>query len=370
MRIVFAAGRAVRIMDCAAVLPPIVFFLRVWYNVGMKKKATVFIILIIIFTCAVCACARTQETPVAAELSYWMDMIKDEALITEMAIPGAHDAGTKGMVSIRETQNKDFAGMLADGARYFDVRLRLKGDGDIIFYHTYDAQLSYEEYLEDIEEFLTKHPTEFLILDYQHRDPAESAFDAILFDMLEEALGKERILCAPEGMSDIEFVNSLTLGQARGKVLVTLGADELPEGYDFVMKRDTNEEGREGSVLHSPYVSDYNKKADSQEYIEKYLDEYIDMYSQFDGGICVLQCQLTQMILENTEAKHDENMSPWIRALKTDKERLGAVNVIMRDYLNSKKCADIVALNAAKGLVKEQRSEEFSALEEKFAAYD
>ena len=53
----------------------IVFFLRVWYNVGMKKKATVFIILIIIFTCAVCACARTQETPVAAELSYWMDMI-------------------------------------------------------------------------------------------------------------------------------------------------------------------------------------------------------------------------------------------------------------------------------------------------------
>ena len=224
--------------------------------------------------------------------------------------------------------------------------------------------------MEDIEEFLTKHPTEFLILDYQHRDPAESAFDAILFDMLEEALGKERILCAPEGMSDIEFVNSLTLGQARGKVLVTLGADELPEGYDFVMKRDTNEEGREGSVLHSPYVSDYNKKADSQEYIEKHLDEYIDMYSQFDGGICVLQCQLTQMILENTEAKHDENMSPWIRALKTDKERLGAVNVIMRDYLNSKKCADIVALNAAKGLVKEQRSEEFSALEEKFAAYD
>ena len=123
-------------------------------------------------------------------------------------------------------------------------------------------------------------------------------------------------------------------------------------------------------MLHSPYVSDYNKKADSQEYIEKHLDEYIDMYSQFDGGICVLQCQLTQMILENTEAKHDENMSPWIRALKTDKERLGAVNVIMRDYLNSKKCADIVALNAAKGLVKEQRSEEFSALEEKFAVYD
>ena len=334
----------------------------------MKRKSIAVILIIVALACACvfAACESTIETPMVEELSSWMSMIEDDTLVTELVIPGTHDSGTLGMVSICETQNKDFAAQLAAGARYFDVRLRLKGNGDIVFYHTFSSKNTYDDFLTDIKEFLDENESEFLILDYQHRDPAESAFDDILFGMLEEALGSERILCAPEGMSDINFVNSLTLGEARGKVLVTLGAEKGSDKYDFVMVRDANEEALEGSVLHSPYIGKYNRSS-SEEYVNNYLDEYIKLYSQYGGGICVLQGQLTGGILEHEEAKHDPNMTAWLNALEKDSQTLDKINVVMRDYITSKKCADIIKLNKFKGFVEEECAEAFDAMVAKLA---
>ena len=334
----------------------------------MKKKYLIIFaaVLIACSLLAASACEKTQESEDVAELSYWMSYIKDDAPITDIAIPGTHDSGTLGMISVCETQNKDFAGQLATGARYFDVRVRDKGD-EMVFYHTLSSSNTYKAFLEDIEEFLTANPTEFLILDYQHRDPAgDKEFDNKLFSMLLEKLGKERIVCAPEGMSNIDYVNSLTLGDVRGKVLAVLGDEKGVTDYSFVMVRDADASAREGSVLHSPYVGKYNK-SDSEEYVNNYLDEYISMYSQYDGGICVLQGQLTGGVLEDKEAKHDPNMSAWIRALKDDGERLSKINVIMRDYITSQKSMDIIELNIYKGYVKDSLINEFNEIVEKLA---
>ena len=334
----------------------------------MKKKYLIIfaVILIVCSLAAVGACQKTQESEDVTELSYWMSYIKDDAPITDIAIPGTHDSGTLGMISVCETQNKDFAGQLATGARYFDVRVRDKGD-EMVFYHTLSSSNTYKAFLEDIEEFLTANPTEFLILDYQHRDPSgDKEFDNKLFSMLLEKLGEERIVCAPEGMSDIDYVNSLTLGDVRGKVLAVLGDEKGVTDYSFVMVRDADAAAREGSVLHSPYVGNYNKSG-SEEYVNNYLDEYISMYSQYDGGICVLQGQLTGGVLEDKEAKHDPNMSAWIRALKDDGERLSKINVIMRDYITSQKSMDIIELNIYKGYVKDSLINEFNEIVEKLA---
>ena len=336
----------------------------------MKKKPTitaaiVMIVVALACACAFTACGKTQESPAAEELSYWMKTIRDDTPITQMVIPGSHDSGTVGMVSVCETQNKDFAAQLAVGTRYFDVRPRLKGNGEIVFYHMFSSDNRYEDFLADVEEFLSANPSEFLILDHQHCDPAEESFYNIIFGMLEEKLGAERILCAPEGVSDADYINSLTLGDVRGKVLVTLGTEDLPEQYPFVMTRDADAQVREGSVLHSPYIGKYNKSG-SEEYVSEYLQEYIDMYAQL-GGICILQGQLTGGILEDKEAKHDPNMSAWIRALKDDEETLAHINVIMRDYVTGKKCADIIELNKYKGFVKDECVTEFDALVAKFA---
>ena len=339
----------------------------------MKKRKSVFVILLCVLAVTAVgifsACEKTEQTPSVPELSEWMAMIDDSAPITDLAIPGSHDSGTAGMISLCETQDKDFAGQLAAGARYFDVRVRQKGNGDLVFYHTLSSNNSYETFLSDISSFLEKNPSEFLILDYQHRDPSgDRDYDNLLFSMLQSALGEDALLCAPDGMSDTDYVNSLTIGDVRGKVLVTLGDSKNVCDYSFVMVRDADESVREGSVLHSPYIGDYNR-SDSSEYVEKYLDEYIKLYTRYDGGICVLQGQLTGGILEDVEARHNANMSAWIRALKNNPNLLKDINVIMRDYLNSKKCCDIIELNKYKGYVAPLKANAFDAMVAKLANY-
>ena len=82
----------------------------------MKKKPTItaaIVMIVVALACAFTACGKTQESPAAEELSYWMKTIRDDTPITQMVIPGSHDSGTVGMVSVCETQNKDFAAQLA-----------------------------------------------------------------------------------------------------------------------------------------------------------------------------------------------------------------------------------------------------------------
>ena len=303
----------------------------------------------------------------AALLGGWMGMIDDDALVTEIVMPGSHDSGTYGMLFLGETQSLSFGDQMRSEARYFDVRIRRTGEGELRFYHSIlTSENGYGDFLSDAVRFLEENPTEFLILDYQHRDPAgDRESDNTLFSMLLDALGEERILCAPDGMSDLDYVDSLTLGEARGKVLVTFGADARSTDYDFVMVRDSDGGTRAGSVLHSPY--DERNDVQSEEYVNRVFGEYIAQYSAYDGGICVLQTQLLAgndngFVPQSMEEVHNPNVTAWIKSCKDDPDLLAALNVIMRDYLTPRKCIDIIELNKYKNFVAEEHASAFDAL--------
>ena len=303
----------------------------------------------------------------AALLGGWMGMIDDDVPVTDIVMPGSHDSGTYGMLFLGETQALSFGDQMRSGARYFDVRIRRTGEGELRFYHgILTSENGYGDFLSDTVRFLEENPTEFLILDYQHRDPAGNReFDNTLFSMLLDALGEERILCAPDGMSDLDYVDSLTLGEARGKVLVTFGADARSTDYDFVMVRDSDGGTRAGSVLHSPY--DERNDVQSEEYVNRVFGEYIAQYSAYGGGICVLQTQLLAgndngFVPQSMEEIHDPNVTAWIKSCKDDPDLLAALNVIMRDYLTPRKCIDIIELNKYKNFVAEEHASAFDAL--------
>ena len=98
----------------------------------MGKKAKIAVITIVcVVVCigiVVGAMAGSAQRAIDDEkatpfLSSWMSYVKDDTLLTQTVIPGAHDAGSIGMMWAAETQDKSIGEMLDCGARYFDIRV-------------------------------------------------------------------------------------------------------------------------------------------------------------------------------------------------------------------------------------------------------
>lgn len=326
----------------------------------MKRRLTftVCIMLCAITLLSVFACcdnntADPNDVPID-ELSTWMSMINDDTLVTDIVIPGTHDSGTMGMNSFAETQDKSYLEQLQRGFRYFDTRVMYSG-GDFYMYHSIKGKMKYSQVLSDVKTFLDENPTEFVVLDYQHMDGGK---DSVIFDMLEEKLGDK--LVNVEGDDNIAFIESLTVGEIRGKCLIFVGKEQNQLDRPYQMPRDNDATEREGSALRSYYISDYNR-SDSEEYIEKYIPAYIEMYKNSKGGMFVLQGQLTHKTLgslRKLEEGHSANMNKYTYDLY-ESEDLKYINIIMRDFANCEKAAIILRLNIAKQNVKEDSLESY-----------
>lgn len=338
----------------------------------MKKKFIFFIVavmLLCVFSTSIFAACEDKEQVIldpdnaVKELSSWMSMIEDDTLLTELVIPGSHDSGTLGMDAFAETQDKTYAEQLACGFRYFDTRV-MYTEGDFYMYHSVKGEMKYEQVLSDVKAFLDENPTETVILDYQW---TEGGNDGAIFDMLEEALGDK--LLNVEGDNALEFVNSLTLGEARGKCIIFVGQNQSALDRPYQMARDQDDKPREGSALRSYYIVRYNRSS-SQKYIEKYIPEYIEMYKNSEGGMFVLQGQLTYTlkVIDEGEEVHDPNMNAYIDSLY-ESEDLKYINIIMRDFVDCKKGSHILRLNIAKGNIKTESAAKYDSMLKNYIKY-
>ena len=294
---------------------------------------------------------RSQPTE---ELSRWMGMIKDETPLKSVVIPGAHDAGTKGLPYLAETQDRDTADMLQCGTRYFDLRVSKTKDGELKIYHGPFKGVTLDSVLAKFAEFLDKNKSEMLILDFQHFDgDAEQ-------DVKTKVKATVPYLTAQGDF--VDFVDSLTLGQARGKCLVLWGADSA-DGEVF-LRRNNDECTLEHTALQSYYVGSMNKKASST-YVKQALPYYIGRYKEDGKGLFVLQGQLTDGLFvfgpRFREATHVKNMNAYVKGLK-DSADLGVINIIMRDYVTPYKNCLTLQLNVAKGNVKSDCTEAFELM--------
>ncbi len=291
----------------------------------------------------------TVNPPV--ELSSWMNMIDDSAKITNIAIPGSHDSGTYGMSYLAETQDCSFEEQLKRGIRYFDVRVNCV-DGDYRIFHGPINGAKYTEVLDDIKNFLNNNPTEFVILDYQH---FKNNSEKVTFEMLEETVGKDKLVTKNNDVSDKEFVENLTLGEIRGKCLVI---SEYKDDFEFIFERG------EGKSLCSYYNGDEHKGS-QKDFVEKTLPNYIEKFEEEGTGIFILQGQLTDGIFVRgpryREASHFDSMNEFVKGLR-ENEQYDKVNVIMRDFVTSYTSSLTLALNVDKGLVKDEYNEPYEKM--------
>lgn len=285
------------------------------------------------------------------ELSSWMNMIDDSSKINQIAIPGSHDSGTFGMPYTAETQDCSFSEQLQRGIRYFDIRVNFVNDEYVIFHGPING-VEYTEFLNDVKNFLNENPSEFIIIDYQH---FKNNSQKVTFEMLEEVIGKDRIVTKRSNFSDKDFVENLTLGEVRGKCLVV---SEYDGDFPFIFERG------EGGALCS-YYNSLEHRGNRKKFIEKTLPGYIDKFEKQGTGIFILQGQLTDLILIRgprfLEAAHADSMNEFVQELRENK-KYDKINVIMRDFVTTYTSSLTLVLNVDKGIVKEEYQESYDKM--------
>ena len=156
----------------------------------------------------------------------WMASLPDNVYITQLSIPGAHDAATSGVSSISayfaKTQNLTLSDQWDAGVRAFDLRPKTSGSNGPIYHGTAPTGVTLRDALGYLKTKLADNPQEFAIVIIRNEGNSGQEGDA--------ATGKWHQVIAPilESYNDVltEWHRDLTLGDVRGKIIV-LARDEV-----------------------------------------------------------------------------------------------------------------------------------------------
>lgn len=101
----------------------------------------------------------------------WMSFIKDEAKLTQIVTPGAHNAGSYGMKKMAECQKDGVLKQFQYGMRQFCLRLSEGKNGEIYLAHGVTKGDLFENVLKEIKYILENYPSEILLLDIREYQP-------------------------------------------------------------------------------------------------------------------------------------------------------------------------------------------------------
>ena len=157
----------------------------------------------------------------------WMNNLNDNIYISQMSLPGAHDAATgHGFSSISaigaafagKCQDKDIAGLWDAGIRVFDLRPTDSGDDCTINHGSLVTKTTLRAALTTINGRLSSNPSEFAIVLMRKEDGDVSAWTT-------------KVSAIFNNYSNVmPFRQNLRLGDVRGKILV-LSRDYFADGY-------------------------------------------------------------------------------------------------------------------------------------------
>ncbi|MEO8554780.1 MAG: phosphatidylinositol-specific phospholipase C [Kofleriaceae bacterium] len=107
----------------------------------------------------------------------WMAALPDATLISELTLPGTHDAGAihEPAAGIAKTQTLTFAEQLSAGVRYFDVRCRNFSDQFLIYHGSIDQDQTFDDVVATMVGFLAAHPTETIVISIKEELAAQGA---------------------------------------------------------------------------------------------------------------------------------------------------------------------------------------------------
>lgn len=153
----------------------------------------------------------------------WMARVSDDTYVSQLSIPGTHDAGTgHGFYggldffgdSFARTQDKTITEQWESGIRAFDLRPCVDGSELRINHGIIQTQLTLRDALTTLCSLLDKHPTEMAIVIIRHEtegDDNNNSWNSMMVSLL----GSE-----PVKSHAADFTALATMGNMRGKLLI------------------------------------------------------------------------------------------------------------------------------------------------------
>ena len=164
-------------------------------------------------------------TQAAASLANdWMEHLDDNAYLSQTSIPGSHDSatgegwtgglGTLFGSSMGLTQELTIAQQLDCGVRAFDLRPCVV-DGELVINHgILQTKAKFPDTLRQLCQFVTDHPTEFVVIVMRHETDGDDNSDQWAGMMA-------TCLSSPDIRPTLtDYRRDITIGELRGKVLV------------------------------------------------------------------------------------------------------------------------------------------------------
>ncbi len=104
----------------------------------------------------------------------WMRDLDGKLRLSELSIPGTHDAGARlePISGTARCQSLSIAEQLAAGVRFLDIRCRHLSDSFAIYHGIVDQQLTFAAVIESVEVFLKANPAECVIMSVQEESKA------------------------------------------------------------------------------------------------------------------------------------------------------------------------------------------------------
>ncbi len=161
----------------------------------------------------------------------WMSFIKDDVKLTQLVIPGAHNAGSYTMKGIAECQRHNLLTQFNYGMRQFCLRLSTDTKGNIRLAHGVTKGDFFENALKHLRIALESSPTEILLLDIREYYPQKfgpvtltyKADPHIVNTLLEKYLQPEKY-----AYCDFKHISEVTVGDLRkqGKRYILINDNE------------------------------------------------------------------------------------------------------------------------------------------------
>ena len=205
----------------------------------------------------------------ADDLSSWMSRIGDDIYVSQISIPGAHDAGTghgfTGSLSsfgnsYALTQDLTLAEQWNGGIRAFDLRPCVDGSVLRINHGIIATKLTLGDAFATLCGLLDQHPTEMAVVIIRHETDGD--------DNSSQWAGMMKTLVESEPVKShaVNFSPTLKMSGTRGKILI-MSRDEYATtptgayitGWSFGTDLDSQKNGRikRGSTQCTCYIQDF-----------------------------------------------------------------------------------------------------------------
>lgn len=285
----------------------------------------------------------------------WMSYLSDDVPLTQIVMPGAHNAGTYGMMASACCQDGTLYDQIIHGVRHFCLRLDTTRKG-IVLSHGISKGDLFDNAMRDFARGMQECPSEIFLLDIREYYPQKvgpftlkfkadpKAVDAILAKYIDPA---QNAYC------DFSQIKDVTLGDMRtgGKRFILINSNQ-----EYAYSKDCNN------------ILPWDKKTYGYK-TDKFLREIPKIFDrEHTDGVYWFQTQQTPNIGTEigfvTPRRLNAAVTPHypqlMQTIADNPEYLRQANVIGGDFMTDGiKVPLILALNLKKGLVREECVEAF-----------